>query len=644
MAKSRDEKKVWILERHDSPLKVCEAKEGEDANPYMFTGPCADFDEQNDNDRLYSKEDYLEHVNTYLKDEINENALLGELDHNEDYMVSMKNISHMIKDLWFDEESGQVMIKIFLLDTRDGKDARAIADAGAPIYISSRASGYIDDAGNVTLEKIYTYDIVYRPGFKNAKLQPVAESISKKFTKKGRAVALYEFRGEGNDNNGSSTINKSNSDSDDMEKYATKEDLQSLQESLDKYTKGLGTTLDNFKASMLNQINEAKTLHLKSGKQNFKAINENGGLGGEENNQANSTAPDVNGNGGANEPKQDDDDSLEKNQAQNAEFKAKMEELEGMVNSLADEKEGLLDYIQSMTDRVNGQGDYMNTVSAFCNKLADMMDGITDKVNGVTDYSETIAERVNDITDFADMTATRVNQIHEYSEKIAENQNKLRDFSAKGIKNLSESLKKVNAGGSDRMKKVLENKLKNTESKLILESGAITKHTDSILESVKKKGIDRNAIILETKYPFVKHLNEETRSLFESIDPIKKKRVESILKNERTLTNERVSDVVNQVNEDNDAYRLLRNIPQKYVPVWEGLNHKMQNQVIALSKTRDLNNDYEMELFWESLDFGDVAQNINESHQPEEISSLHNDVVDGLGYDDSDVDSSLGIN
>lgn len=642
-------KKVWILERHNSPLKVYEQEDG-GKEPYTFVGPCADFTEVNDNDRLYSKEDYLDHIENYLKEEINENSLLGELDHNEDYMVSMKNISHMIKDLWYDQDSGQVMIKIQLLDTRDGKDAKAIADAGAPIYISSRASGYIDESGNVTLERIYTYDIVYRPGFKNAKLKPVNEDICKKYSGKGKAVRLYEWKEGNEDINKSPAINKSNSDSDkkpnkNMEEYATKEDLQALMEGFDKYTKELSSSISSFKTSMLQKIDEAKSLHVDSGKNDFdkngdkkpKKIKEQ--LGDDPTNQSGSKAPDAES---IIEPSSDDD-SAERNKEQNQEFMDKIDDLENTLNGAMDEKEALLDYIQGMADRVNGHGDYMNLIAQFCNKMADYMDKVSLRVNDVTDYGEVIAERVNDITDYTDMTSKRVNQLHEYSEKIAENQNKLRNYSAKNIKSLNESLRNANEKGNERMRRVIENKLGKDNSKLSMKKGEVSNLVDTVLESVKKKKIDRNSIIMETKYPFVKHLNGNTRSLFEGLDEIKKKRVSSLLESKRTLTQESVSDVIHQVNEDNDAYRLLRNIPKKYIPVWEGLDSKTQNQVIALSKTRDLRTDDEVELFWESLDFGDVSQNVSESYQTVDVPTLTAEVEDGLGYEDDDVDRSLGI-
>lgn len=113
-------KKVWILEQSANPLKINEDKEQKDRiKSYILSGPCADFTGKNDNNRLYSEDDYLKHLG-YLKEQADANILLGSADHDEDYNVSMKEVSHIIKDVWFDKEKQQVWIKIELVETRDG--------------------------------------------------------------------------------------------------------------------------------------------------------------------------------------------------------------------------------------------------------------------------------------------------------------------------------------------------------------------------------------------------------------------------------------------------------------------------------------------------------------------------------------------
>lgn len=173
---------IWLLEQSKSPLSLVDVSESEitpgSTPKYILTGICAEFDTPNDNNRIYKKEDYLKHLE-YLKPQIEQGILLGSPDHDEDYHVSMRSVSHIIRDLWYDEADNTVKIKIELLPTRYGKDLIEIVKAGSPLFISSRATGYRDEqTGVVTIDTIYTYDVVYRPGFANAKLTRISESNS----------------------------------------------------------------------------------------------------------------------------------------------------------------------------------------------------------------------------------------------------------------------------------------------------------------------------------------------------------------------------------------------------------------------------------------------------------------------------------
>ena len=173
---------IWLMEHSRKPLSlldISESEVGSGSTPkYILTGICAEFDTPNDNNRIYKKEDYLKHLE-YLKPQIEQGILLGSPDHDEDYHVSMRSVSHIIRDLWYDEAENNVKIKIELLPTNLGKDLIEIVKAGSPLFISSRATGYRDEqTGVVTIDTIYTYDVVYRPGFANAKLTRISENQS----------------------------------------------------------------------------------------------------------------------------------------------------------------------------------------------------------------------------------------------------------------------------------------------------------------------------------------------------------------------------------------------------------------------------------------------------------------------------------
>lgn len=183
-------KNVVIFENHSVPMnRVNESLESSNGvKDYVFEGVCATFNGKNENARFYDRDEYLRHVE-YLQKEIEQNSLAGSLDHpdgdEEDetkdiFTPKMKDLSHLITKLWYKPETDEVWIRIKLLDTEWGKDAKACVDAGMPLFISSRSSGFIDKDGRVWLAQIHTYDIVYRPGFGNAKLSPVLESFDGK--------------------------------------------------------------------------------------------------------------------------------------------------------------------------------------------------------------------------------------------------------------------------------------------------------------------------------------------------------------------------------------------------------------------------------------------------------------------------------
>lgn len=140
----------------------------------LFAGP---FGVENRNKRIYQVDEYLKHLQ-YLRDDIkNGEPLLGELDHPDDrFEVKMKEVSHRILDLWYDKASNTIQGKLELLNTPNGKLAQSLVDQGIPLHISSRAAGSVNSDKTVSIQQIYTFDLVCKPGFANAVLHRVNES------------------------------------------------------------------------------------------------------------------------------------------------------------------------------------------------------------------------------------------------------------------------------------------------------------------------------------------------------------------------------------------------------------------------------------------------------------------------------------
>ena len=180
-------KNIFLI-KDKSPLALSLLNESEqEGKPkkYVYKGvftPCTppnDSDpKKNRNGRIYDEAEVLRHL-PYLRERIRkEGSILGELDHPEGrFEVYLKEASHKITDLWYDPDKHAVMGKLEILDTPNGKTMKAIVDAGCPLFVSSRAAGTVGADSHVTIQQIFTYDIVSTPGFEECRLDMVAESM-----------------------------------------------------------------------------------------------------------------------------------------------------------------------------------------------------------------------------------------------------------------------------------------------------------------------------------------------------------------------------------------------------------------------------------------------------------------------------------
>lgn len=174
---------------------------------------------KNNNQRVYETANYAKMVKEMKAEIEKNNGIPGELEHPQTMNITLENISHKITDINIDE-NGLVTGSITLLNTPKGKIAQAIVEGGLPLFISSRATGQVESStGNVTLEKIATYDLVGSPGFSQARLKlnenQVAESICE-------SVYYVTDKTEENDINENNTI-------DDMELNQILEKIELLE-------------------------------------------------------------------------------------------------------------------------------------------------------------------------------------------------------------------------------------------------------------------------------------------------------------------------------------------------------------------------------------------------------------------------------
>jgi len=155
-------------------------------NALFLTGIIQCAENMNGNGRVYPRPILEREIKNYHK-LVKERRALGELDHPEDSVINLRNVSHLITDVWWD--GNNVMGKAQVLDTPSGGILRSLVQANISTGISSRGLGSVRESqGRTMVEDDYQlicFDIVQEPSTANAYL--MRESKDRKiFTKADR--------------------------------------------------------------------------------------------------------------------------------------------------------------------------------------------------------------------------------------------------------------------------------------------------------------------------------------------------------------------------------------------------------------------------------------------------------------------------
>ncbi len=132
---------------------------------------------ENQNGRVYSKAILEREASKYIKEFVDRGNAFGELDHPETPVVSLKNASHVVKELYW--KGNDLMGKIELLNTPAGNIVKEIVKAGHTIGISSRGTGSVNQTNEGQLEvqpdfELVCWDFVSNPSTHGAFMNPVA--------------------------------------------------------------------------------------------------------------------------------------------------------------------------------------------------------------------------------------------------------------------------------------------------------------------------------------------------------------------------------------------------------------------------------------------------------------------------------------
>jgi len=162
--------------------------------PIYLTGIVQSGDKPNRNNRYYPWETLKKEAIRYLQEDVKHHQAYGELDHPEDSATpSLMKASHIIENVWFDENKKDIYARIKLLNAFAPANcpslkARSIILNGGDIGISSRALGSLKEGKGYDIVEddleIVCWDLVSKASNYGSEKMNVTESEAKGNTEK----------------------------------------------------------------------------------------------------------------------------------------------------------------------------------------------------------------------------------------------------------------------------------------------------------------------------------------------------------------------------------------------------------------------------------------------------------------------------
>ena len=646
---------VLILEKSSHNLST--KKQG---GEYFLEGVAAVFGVENSNHRIYEENVYLPHLD-YLKKKIDQNRLVGELDHPKEFDVSLKNISHVITDLSYDKGNRNVKIKVKLLDTPAGKIAKSLIDAGIPISISSRAAGNVKENKKVEIKKIFTYDLVADPGFENAQLERVYESLGSHIPSESVKDSIISSLTNINESFGL----RKNSNTQIYRIKDTEKISRLLKENINN-----SRNMDNnfVTAEELNEYSLILKKEMDSLKNEIKSFR-----GVSKSTSSNSDSP-----------LEERVQRLEKYSeylAENLESAIKYgdylaENLEGSISYnkyLAENLDSAITYAKYLAEHVDGNISYSEYIAenldnniAYSKYLAENLDRnisyseyLAENLDKNISYSEYLGENLDKNISYSEYLAENLDKNISYSEYLAENLDRNISYSDYLAENLDKSItysdylgekldqnitysdylgeklngninysdyiaekvksgidyteylaESINRGGKSR--KNLAQNVNESINEGRRTSGFsgdysdLSSKVDKLIESVGNAKTDE--IINENKFAFLKLVDDRTKKGFLSLNEAEKQKVVKALNEQNYNSGTDVVQIMGSAltEQVESGEKFLDMIPTDLIPTWEGLNESQRASIVAQSKFYRLDTPYQINHFWRTRGMSSV--------------------------------------
>jgi hypothetical protein len=137
-------------------------------------------DTLNQNGRVYPMAILQREVRNYQKFII-ENRATGELDHPPESTISLKNVSHIVRELYMDGKDARGSIEV-LHKVPSGLILKGLVESGVKIGISSRGVGDVEEKGNYTVVldsfQLICFDTVSDPSTTSAFMIPECRNVN----------------------------------------------------------------------------------------------------------------------------------------------------------------------------------------------------------------------------------------------------------------------------------------------------------------------------------------------------------------------------------------------------------------------------------------------------------------------------------
>lgn len=168
-----------LITEHNEDVEYITEMNSDGSRSVFIEGIFMQADKENRNKRIYPKKILSNAVERYIKEQVQRNRAVGELNHPDGPTINLDKVSHRITDMKWD--GNNVIGKAHVLNTPMGKIVSGLIEGGVKLGVSSRGMGNVENKGGKTYVKddftLSTVDIVQDPSAHEAFVDGIMEGV-----------------------------------------------------------------------------------------------------------------------------------------------------------------------------------------------------------------------------------------------------------------------------------------------------------------------------------------------------------------------------------------------------------------------------------------------------------------------------------